>query len=98
MLQLQSKMMVRVTKRICKAISLGVFFLEAPSTMAIILSRKLSPASAVTRTTSQSERMVVPPSRRCGHPRFPDDRGRFACDGTLIHRCGAITTSPSMGI
>ena len=33
----------------------------APSTMAIIWSRKLCPASCVTRTTSQSDSTVVPP-------------------------------------
>ena len=49
------------TRKICKAISLGVFLRAAPSTMAIILSRKLSPASLVICTTIQSERTVVPP-------------------------------------
>ncbi len=37
------------------------FFLAAPSTIAIILSRKLSPASLVIRITIQSDNTVVPP-------------------------------------
>ena len=53
--------MERATRKICNAISFGVFLREAPSTMAIILSRKLSPASLVIRTTIQSESTVVPP-------------------------------------
>ena len=55
------KMMDRATRKICRAISLGVFFRAEPSTMAIILSRKLSPASLVTFTTIQSDNTVVPP-------------------------------------
>lgn len=51
---------------------MGVFFLEAPSTMAIILSRKVSPDSAVTRTTSQSEASEVPPVTALLSP--PDSR------------------------
>lgn len=54
-------MMESATRKICNAISLGVFLREAPSTIAIILSRKLSPASLVIRTTIQSESTVVPP-------------------------------------
>ena len=53
--------MESATRKICNAISLGVFFLDAPSTIAIILSRKLSPASFVICTTIQSESTVVPP-------------------------------------
>ena len=43
------------------AISLGVFWREAPSTKAIILSKKLSPGSVVTRTLIWSESTLVPP-------------------------------------
>ena len=43
------------------ACSLGVFLRAADSTMAIIWSRKLAPASAATRATSQSDSTVVPP-------------------------------------
>ena len=55
------KIIERAIKKICKAISFGVFFLAAPSTIEIILSKKDSPLSQVTRTTSQSEVTVVPP-------------------------------------
>ena len=54
-------MMERATRKICKAISLGVFLRAAPSTMAIILSKKLSPGSLVIFTTIQSDSTVVPP-------------------------------------
>ena len=52
---------MKAISNISSAISLGVRLRAAPSTIAIILSRKLSPSSCVTRTTSQSERTVVPP-------------------------------------
>ena len=55
------KMMVRETRRVLRAISLGVFFREAPSTRAIIRSRKLLPGSEVIRIFSQSDTTVVPP-------------------------------------
>ena len=43
------------------AISLGVFCLDAPSTNAIILSRKLSPGAVVTLTFILSDSTFVPP-------------------------------------
>ena len=43
------------------AISFGVFWRSAPSTSAIIRSRKVSPGSAVTRTMIQSDSTRVPP-------------------------------------
>jgi hypothetical protein len=43
------------------AISFGVFWRLAPSTMAIMRSRKVSPGLTVTRTTSQSDSTRVPP-------------------------------------
>ena len=55
------KMMVRDTSRVFRAISLGVFFREAPSTRAIMRSRKLLPGSEVMRIFSQSDTTVVPP-------------------------------------
>ncbi len=54
------KMRVKAARRRLKATSLGVLRRLAPSTRAIIRSRKLSPGRAVTRTTSQSERTRVP--------------------------------------
>ena len=52
---------MKPAKRIVSAISLGVFCLEAPSTRAIILSKKLSPGCCVTSTSMRSERTFVPP-------------------------------------
>ena len=52
---------VKPAKRIVRAISLGVFCLEAPSTKAIILSKKLSPGSVVTFTFMKSDSTFVPP-------------------------------------
>ena len=55
------KMMVRLASRMLSAISLGVFCRAAPSTRAIIRSRKVSPGFAVIRTTIRSESTRVPP-------------------------------------
>ena len=54
-------MIENAARMMVKAISLGVFWREAPSTRAIIRSRKLSPAPAVTSTMIRSERTRVPP-------------------------------------
>jgi len=55
------KMMVRAANRMFSAISLGVFWRLAPSTMAIIRSRNVSPGLALILTISQSESTLVPP-------------------------------------
>ena len=55
------KTSVRLASRIDRAISLGVLRREVPSTSAIILSRKVSPAAAVMRTTMRSDSTRVPP-------------------------------------
>ena len=47
--------------KIPNAISFGVFWRFEPSTKAIIRSRKLFPASAVTCTTIRSVSTLVPP-------------------------------------
>ena len=54
-------MIVSAASRMSSAISFGVFWRFAPSTIAIMRSRNVSPGSAATRTTSQSERTRVPP-------------------------------------
>src|SRR5437870_1095376 len=54
-------MIVKPASRMLSAISFGVFCRFAPSTMAIIRSRNVSPASDVMRTTSQSDRTRLPP-------------------------------------
>ena len=53
-------MIVRPTSRIVSAISLGVFWRSAPSTSAIIRSRKPCPGLTVTRTRISSEMTRVP--------------------------------------
>src|SRR5262245_21293300 len=55
------KMIVIPASRIFSAISFGVFWRSAPSTRAIIRSRKVKPCAAVIRTLSQSEMTSVPP-------------------------------------
>ncbi len=55
------KMIVKVASRMLSAISFGVFWREAPSTRAIILSRNVSPGLAEMRMRSQSLVTVVPP-------------------------------------
>src|ERR1700691_437125 len=55
------KMMVRPASRMLSAISFGVFCRSAPSTKAIILSRKVSPGFEVIRTLITSESTRVPP-------------------------------------
>src|SRR3981081_4275519 len=54
-------MMVNPANRMLRAISFGVFCRSAPSTKAIILSRKVSPGFDVMRTVSTSESTRVPP-------------------------------------
>ncbi len=55
------KMIVMPASRMSRAISLGVFCRLAPSTMAIMRSRNVSPGLAVMRTISQSDNTRVPP-------------------------------------
>ena len=59
--QANKNTMVMPTSRMCSAISLGVFCRLAPSTSAIMRSRKVWPGSDVMRTTMRSERTRVPP-------------------------------------
>ena len=58
--------------RIPSAISLGVLRRDAPSTSAIMRSRKLSPGSCVISTTMRSESTLVPPVTALRSP--PDSR------------------------
>ena len=52
---------VSATSKIVSAISFGVRWRRADSTIRIIRSRKVSPGLAVTRTISQSDSTRVPP-------------------------------------
>ena len=54
-------MIVIPARRMSRAISLGVFCRLAPSTMAIMRSKKVSPGLTEMRTTSQSDKTRVPP-------------------------------------
>ena len=78
---------------------MGVFLRLAPSTMAIILSRKLCPASWVTRTTRQSESTVVPPVTAERSPpasRMTGADSPVTADSSTL--AAPSTTSPSAGI
>jgi hypothetical protein len=66
------KISVSPASRIPSAISLGVLRRSAPSTSAIMRSRKLSPGSCVISTTIRSERTRVPPVTALRSP--PDSR------------------------
>ena len=57
----KTKMIVMPASRMLSAISFGVFCRTAPSTSAIMRSRKVEPCAAVIRTLSQSEVTRVPP-------------------------------------
>ena len=90
---------MRPASRMLSATSFGVFWRSAPSTRAIIRSRKLSPASAVTRTTIWSERTRVPPVTA---ERSPPDSRITGADSPVIADSSTLAipsiTSPSAGI
>jgi len=84
-MQTITKTSEKPANNIVSAISLGVFLRDAPSTRAIILSRKLSPGSVVTITRMLSDNTFVPPVTELLSPtRFTNYRGTFAGYGTLI--------------
>ena len=73
--------------RMLSAISFGVFWRFAPSTMEIMRSRKVSPGSLVIRTTSQSESTRVPPVTALRSPPASRMTGRaLAGDRALVDR------------
>ncbi len=93
------KMIVKAARRMFRAISFGVFCRFAPSMSLIIRSRKPPPGSAVTRTTSQSERTFVPPVTALRSP--PDSRITGALSPVMaLSSTEAIPsiTSPSAGM
>ena len=83
----------------CRAISLGVFCRAAPSTRAIMRSRKVSPGLEVIRTTMRSERTFVPPVTAERSPPLSRITG---ADSPVIADSSTeampSTTSPSPGI
>ena len=83
------KSIVRLMRRISRAISLGVFCRFAFSTILIMLSRKVSPGFTVILTVMVPERTFVPPVTPHRSP--PDSlmTGRgFSRNGGFVHqRC-----------
>ena len=82
---------MRLDSRMDSAISLGVFCRAAPSTRAIIRSRKVSPGSAVIRTTmrSDSTRGAAGDGAAVAAG-LADDRGRLAGDRRLVDAGDAL--------
>ena len=92
-------MIVSPARRMSSAISFGVFWRLAPSTSAIMRSRKLSPARVVTRTTISSDSTRVPPVTA---ERSPPDSRMTGADSPVIADSSTLampsTTSPSAGM
>src|ERR1051325_7422028 len=92
-------MNVNAASRIVSAISLGVFWRRAPSTSAIILSRKPAPLSAVVRIAMRSLSTRVPPVTALRSPPLSRMTGAdspvMAASSTLAM---PSTTSPSAGM
>jgi hypothetical protein len=91
--------MVSAASKMSSAISFGVFLRLAPSTIEIMRSRKVSPGSAVTRTTSQSLSTVVPPVTALRSPPLSRMTGALSPVMALsLTEATPSTTSPSLGI
>ena len=85
------KMMVRPASRMLSAISFGVFCRSAPSTSAIMRSRKVGPGSAVIRTLIQSESTRgAAGDRRAVAAALADHRRGFAGDRGFVDRGDAL--------
>ena len=92
-------MIVSAASRMSSAISFGVFWRFAPSTIAIMRSRKVSPGFAVMRTTSQSERTRVPPVTALRSPPLSRMTGALSPVIALSStEATPSTTSPSPGM
>ena len=90
--------MVNATSRMVSAISFGVFWRFAPSTMAIIRSINASPGLTVMRTIIQSDSTRVPPVTEEKSP--PDSRITGADSPVIADSSTEATpsiTSPSSG-
>ena len=94
-----TKMSVRPASRMFSAISFGVFCRSAPSTSAIMRSRKVEPCVAVMRTLIQSDSTRVPPVTA---ERSPPLSRMTGADSPVIADSSTeampSTTSPSLGI
>src|SRR5580692_11123205 len=93
------KMMVSPHRRIFSAISLGVFWRAAPSTILIMRSRNVSPGLEVMRTLISSESTRVPPVTA---ERSPPDSRMTGADSPVMADSSTeatpSTTSPSPGM
>ena len=90
---------VIIASRIDSAISFGVRPRFAPSTIAIMRSRKPSPSRLVTRTTSQSDSTRVPPVTDEKSPPASRSTGADSPVTALsLTDATPSTTSPSAGI
>ena len=95
----KTKISVMPASRMFSAISFGVFCRTAPSTSAIMRSRKVEPCAAVIRTLSQSEVTRVPPVTAERSP--PLSRMTGADSPVIADSSTEATpsmTSPSLGI
>ena len=95
----KTKMIVMPASRMLSAISLGVFCRSAPSTSAIMRSRKVLPLVAVIFTTIQSDNTRVPPVTAERSP--PDSRMTGALSPVMADsstEATPSTISPSEGI
>ena len=93
------KMIVRAASRMLSAISFGVFCRLAPSTIAIMRSRKVSPGSLLIRTTSQSDSTRVPPVTALRSPPASRMTGALSPVIALSSTEATPTTiSPSLGM
>ena len=94
-----TKMIVSPASRMFSAISFGVFCRSAPSTSAIMRSRKVEPCVAVMRTLIQSDRTRVPPVTA---ERSPPLSRMTGADSPVIADSSTDAmpsiTSPSLGI
>ena len=80
-------MIVSPASRMLSAISLGVFCRSAPSTSAIMRSRKVSPGLEVIFTLIMvGEHARAARNRRAVAASFANDRSRLAGNRRLIHR------------
>ena len=84
-------MMVSAARRILSAISFGVFWRLAPSTMAIIRSRKLSPGTGGDPNDEPiGEDLGASRDGAAIAAALPNDRRAFAGDGAFIDRGDAF--------
>ena len=93
------KIIVSPQSRMFSAISLGVFWRDAPSTILIMRSRNVSPGFEVMRTLISSESTRVPPVTAERSP--PDSRITGADSPVMADSSTEATpsmTSPSPGI